>query len=75
MFYEMMTKEKKDQGKMFIRTLQEFSIFDLLSELGLRHLYDHQIQFLANFGLKWPDTSLNMITWLRFIKLEGMCKL
>ena len=52
MFYEMMTKEKKDQGKMFIRTLQEFSIFDLLSELGLRHLYDHQIQFLANFGLK-----------------------
>ena len=52
MFYEMMTKEKKDQGKMFIRTLQEFSIFDLLSELRLRHLYDHQIQFLANFGLK-----------------------
>ena len=67
--------EKKDQAEMFIHTLQEFSVFDLVSVLRLWHLYGHQIQFLAKFGPNWPDTSLNMITWLRFIKSKGMCKL
>ena len=65
---------KKDQAEMVIHTLQEFSVFDLVSVLRL-WLYGHQIQFLAKFGPNWPDTSLNMITWLRFIKSEGMCKL
>ena len=66
---------KKDQAEMVIHTLQEFSVFDLVSVLRLWHLYGHQIQFLAKFGPNWPDTSLNMITWLRFIKSKGMCKL